>query len=145
MPDPSRDPGTPSGAEGTRTAGGFALPGVLATLARDLVSLFAGKLRLAELELSRDLAGLSTTAILLAAVAFLLLFTLLFAGAGAAFLLGEAIGSTGLGLLSVAGIYLLAALVLFLAGRKRLRRLRHVLAESRADLKRDMEWLRSLQ
>jgi membrane protein implicated in regulation of membrane protease activity len=70
---------------------------------------------------------------------------LAFAGAGVALLVGQAMGSAALGLLVVAGIYLLIALVLILVGRRRLRRLRHFLAETRADLKRDVEWLRSLQ
>jgi len=118
---------------------------VLATLARDLASLLAGKLRLAEMELSRDLAGLTTTAVLVFALVLLLVLALTFAGAGAALLLGQAIGSAALGLLAVAGIYLLAAFILILAARKRLRHLRHFLGETRADLKRDAEWLRSLQ
>ena len=145
MPDPSGNPGAAPGAEGAPAPGGSSPGSVLAVLARDLASLFAGKLRLAELELSRGLAGLGTTAVLVLALALLLVRTLLFAGAGAALLLGEAIGSAALGFLAVGGILLLAAFLLALAARKRLRRLRNFLGETRADLKRDAEWLRSLQ
>jgi len=145
LPDPSRNPGTPSGPEADPAPGGPSPGGVLTALARGLVSLLAGKLRLAEMELSRDLAGLKTTAILVFALVLLLVLALAFAGAGAALLLGEALGSTALGMLAVAGIYLLSALIVVLAGWKRLGRLRHFLGETRADLKRDMEWLRSLQ
>jgi len=143
--EPTGDPAAPSGAESARAAGESSPGGVLAGAARGLVALLAGKLRLAELELSRDLSGLGTTVGILAAVLVLLVLVLLFAGAGAAVLLGEAMGSAGLGLLVMAGIYLLAALLLVLAGRRRLRRLRGFLGETRADLKRDVEWLRSLQ
>jgi uncharacterized membrane protein YqjE len=141
----SRDPGNPSPPEAVRAAAGSSPGSILTALTRDLVSLFAGKLRLAELELSRDLSGLGTTAILAFSLVLLLVLFLAFAGAGAALLLGQAIGSTALGLLVVAGIYLLAGLVVILAGWRRLRRLRRFLGETRADLKRDMEWLRSLQ
>ena len=145
MPEPPSNPGTPSGPEADPAPGGSSPGSILTTLAHGLVSLLAGKLRLAEMELSRDLAGLKTTAILLFALVLLLVLALAFAGAGAALLLGEAMGSTALGLLAVAGIYLLAALIVILAGWRRLRRLRHFLRETRADLKRDMEWLRSLR
>ena len=145
MPEPTGDPATPSGAETAPAAGDAPPGGALASAARGLVALLAGKLHLAELELSRDLAGVGTTVGVLAAVVLLLVLVLLFAGAGAGLLLGEAVGSAGLGLLVVAGVYLLAALLLILAGRRRLRRLRNFLGETRADLKRDVEWLRSLQ
>ena len=112
MPEPPGNPGTPSGAEADPAPGGSSLGSVLAALARGLVSLLAGKLRLAEMELSRDLAGLKTTAILVFALVLLLVLALAFAGAGAALLLGEAMGSAALGLLAVAGIYLLAAFIL---------------------------------
>jgi hypothetical protein len=145
VPETPVDPATPSGAETPKGAGESSPGGVLAGAVRGLVALLAGKLRLAELELSRDLSGLGTTVGILAAVVILLVLVLVFAGAGAALLLGEAIGSAGLGLLLVAGVYLLAALLFVLAGRKRLRRLRNFLGETRADIKRDAEWLRSLQ
>ena len=145
MPEPTGDPATPSGAETTRAAGDSPPGGVLASAARGLLALLAGKLRLAELELSRDLEGVGTTVGILAAVVLLLVLVLLFAGAGAGLLLGDVIGSAGLGLLVVAGVYLLAALLLILAGRRQLRQLRNFLGETRADLKRDVDWLRSLQ
>ncbi len=144
MPDPPCDPGT-AGPEANPARDATTAANALGTLGRALVSLLAGKLRLAEIELSRDLTGLRTAAALLIALALLLAMGLIFAGAGAGLLLGEAMGSAALGLLVVAGIYLLSALVLYLAARRRLKRLHHFLGETRADLKRDIEWLRSLQ
>jgi len=145
LPEPPLNPGTPPGPEADPAPGGSSPGEVLSALAHGLASLLAGKLRLAEMELSRDLAGLRTTAILVFALVLLLVLALAFAGAGAALLLGEAMGSSALGLLAVAGIYLLSALIVILAAWRRLRHLRHFLGETRADLKRDAEWLRSLQ
>ena len=137
----------PSGPEmeaDSAAAGGPSLGEILSTAAKSAATLLAGKLRLAELELSRDLAGLRTGIVLLLVSLLLLLLTLEFAGAGAAILLGNAIGSPGGAVLVVAGVYLLGGVVALAAARRRLRGLRNVLRESRADLKRDVEWLKNL-
>jgi hypothetical protein len=96
-------------------------------------------------ELSRDLAGLQGTAFLLVGLAALLILAVVFAGAGAALLIGSALGSPGAGFLVVAGLYLAIGLILFVACRKRLKRLGQFLAETRADLKRDAEWLKNFR
>ena len=137
----------PSGPEmeaDSAAAGGPSLGEILSTAAKSAATLLAGKLRLAELELSRDLAGLRTGFVLLLVALLLLLLTLEFAGAGAAILLGNAIGSPGGAALVVAGAYLLGGVVALAAACRRLRGLRNALRESRADLKRDVEWLKNL-
>jgi len=125
-------------------AGGPALGEILSTAAKSAATLLAGKLRLAELELSRDLTGLRTGLVLLLVSLLLLFLTLEFAGAGAAILLGKAIGSPGGAALVVASAYLLGGIMALAAARRRLRKLRNILRESRADLKRDVEWLKNL-
>jgi uncharacterized membrane protein YqjE len=140
--EPPRD-GTPDA--GASAAGETPSPeGFLRTLAESLGTFITGKFRLLELELSRDLRDVGRAAILLALVAALLVMMILFAGAGVALLAGEAMGSPGGGFLAVAAVYMAAALVLLAAGRKRLKRLSHFLEATRADLKRDGEWLKNL-
>lgn len=141
MAEPPSGPGTEADSA---TAGSASLGEILSTAAKSAATLLAGKLRLAELELSRDLTGLGTGLVLLLVALLLLFLTLEFAGAGAAILLGEAIGSPGWAALAVAGAYLLGGIVALAAARRRLRKLRNVLRESRADLKRDVEWLKNL-
>ena len=137
-------PGTESAADAARPAGDFS-PGELAgAFAGSLGTFLAAKLRLLELELYRDLAAVRSTAWIVGAFAALLILAVVFAGAGAALLLGEAMGSPGGGFLVVAALYGVVSLVLIAAGRRRLKRLGSFLAVSRADLKRDVEWLKSL-
>jgi uncharacterized membrane protein YqjE len=118
---------------------------VFSHLLESLSSLLSGKLRLAQLEMARDLAALRAAAILLAGLAVAFFLALIFAGAGAALLLGRLLDSPAAGFLLVGGFCLLTGLLLLGAGWRRLRRLRDFLAETRADLKRDAEWLGRLR
>ncbi|HEV8335282.1 MAG TPA: phage holin family protein [Candidatus Polarisedimenticolia bacterium] len=118
---------------------------VFSRLLESLSSLLSGKLRLAQMEMARDLAELRVAAILLAGLAVALLLALIFTGAGAALFLGRLLDSPAAGFLLVAGFCLVAGLLLLGAGWRRLRRLRDFLAETRADLKRDAEWLERLR
>jgi uncharacterized membrane protein YqjE len=141
LAEPPSGPGRdPAPAE----AGGSSLGEMLSTAVKSAAALLAGKLRLAELELSRDLTGLRTGLVLVLVSLLLFLLTLGFAGAGAAILLGKAIDSPGQATLIVAGAYLLGGVAALAAARRRLRSLRNILQESRADLKRDVEWLKNL-
>jgi len=137
-------PSGPGMEADSAAAAGSSLGENLSAVVESVATLLAGKLRLAELELSRDLAGLRTGLALLLVSLLLTLLTLEFAGAGAAILLGKTIGSPGGAALVVAGVYLLGGIVALVAARRRLRRLRNFLRESRADLKRDVEWLKNL-
>ena len=118
---------------------------VLSQLLESLSSLLSGKLRLAQLEMARELAELRVAAILLACLAVAFALALIFAGAGAALLLGGLLDSPAAGFLLVAGFCLFAGLLLLGAGWRRLRRLRDFLSETRADLQRDAEWLERLR
>ncbi len=141
MAEPPSGPGMEADSA---AAGGPSLGEILSTAAKSAATLVAGKLRLAELELSRDLTGLRTGLVLLLVSLLLLFLTLEFTGAGAVILLGKAIGSLGGAALVVAGAYLLGGIMALAAARRRLRKLRNILRESRADLKRDVEWLKNL-
>jgi len=144
MSEPPLDSPAPAGTEASPTPEDLSLTSLLTLSLESLLALLAGKIRLLEMELTRDLATLRTAAGLLAGLGLLIALTLVFAGAGAAFLLGEAMGSTGGGFLAVTGLYLFAALIVWAVLRRRLRRLGHFLQETRADLKRDVEWLKNL-
>jgi len=144
MSEQPPDDSTSVGTEASPTPGDSSLSGLLTLSLESLLALLAGKIRLFEMELSRDLAALRTVAGLLGGLVLLLALALVFAGAAAAFLLGEAMGSTGGGFLAVTGLYLLAALIAWALLRRRLRRLGRFLQETRADLKRDVEWLKNL-
>jgi uncharacterized membrane protein YqjE len=117
----------------------------LTQLLDSTLSLVSGKLRLVQLEMARDLAELRVAAVLLAVLGVVFTLALTFAGAAAALLLGRVLDSPGAGFLAVAGFCLVAGLLLLGAGWKRLRRLGGFLSETRADLKRDAEWLRRLR
>jgi len=118
------------------------LAGMISVAAESFAALLAGKLRLAGLELSRDLVTILVAAGFLVCSLLLVLLALGFAGAGAALLLGRMMGSPGAALLLVAGAYALAAVLALAVARTRLKRLRDFLKESRADFKRDLEWLK---
>ncbi len=143
MPDPPPAGGTPTDPEAPPPEG-IAPAALLAAFSRSLASFLAAKIRLFEREISRDLSGLGGALLALAGLGVLLAMALIFAGAGAALLVGEALGSPGGGFLLVAGAFLAGALITWAAARKRLMRLRHVLRETRADLRRDAEWLKNL-
>jgi len=106
--------------------------------------LLAGKLRLAEKEFSEDFGTVARVAGLVVGVLVLVMLALGLASAGLALLLAPWIGSTGVALLLVAGIYLVCGLVILALARNKIRNMGGFLSASRADLKRDAEWLKNL-
>jgi hypothetical protein len=106
--------------------------------------LLAGKLRLAEKEISKDLGTIASVAGLVVGVLVLVMLGLGLAGAGLALILAPWVGSTGGALLLVAALYLLSGLVVLALARGRIRSMGGFLSASRADLKRDAEWLKNL-
>jgi uncharacterized membrane protein YqjE len=144
LPEPNQDPERPQGSDAPTAEGGSSLRNLLPALFESLIAILSGKIRLFEIELSRDLSRLKVAGYLVVGLAVLLGLALLFAGAGAALLLGAALGSTATGFLAVGGVYLLAALILLAAGWKRIRQVESFLAETRAELRRDGEWLKHL-
>jgi putative superfamily III holin-X len=129
-------------------AGGSSSPASIIELAftvlQALGMLLAGKLRLAEKEFSQDLGTVARAAGLVVGVLVLVMLALGLAGAGLALLLAPWVGSTGAALLLVAAIYLLGGLVFLALARNSIRRMGGFLSASRADLKRDAEWLKNL-
>jgi len=136
--------GAPASTETGDAAASASLLGLLTGIAQALGALLAGKLRLAEIELSRDLATLLRSLALLAAVGVLTTLALGLAGAGLAMVLAPRLGSPGGALLLVAGIYLIAGLAILIVARSRIKKMGGFLSESRTDLKRDAEWLKNL-
>ena len=136
--------GSPSSTESEEGTGHASLVGLLVGITQALGALLAGKLRLAEMEISRDLAVLVRSLALLVAVSVLVTLALGLAGAGLALLLAPRLGSPGAALLLVAGVYLLAGLAVLMVARSRIRKMGGFLSETRADLKRDAEWLKNL-
>ena len=136
--------GAPASTETGDAATSASLLGLLTGIAQALGALLAGKLRLAEIELSRDLATLLRSLALLAAVGVLTTLALGLAGAGLAMVLAPRLGSPGGALLLVAGIYLIAGLAILIVARSRIKKMGGFLSESRTDLKRDAEWLKNL-
>jgi uncharacterized membrane protein YqjE len=139
--------GTPD-ESGTLEGGGSPPPTSLIELILSILQsigiLLAGKLRLAEKEISKDLGTVARAAGLVVGVLVLVMLALGLAGAGLALLLAPWIGSTGGALLLVAAIYLLCGLVILALARSSIRRMGGFLSASRADLKRDAEWLKNL-
>jgi hypothetical protein len=117
---------------------------LLVTILKSVGTLLSGKLQLAEREISQDLGTLARVAGLVVGVAVLMILALGLAGAGLALLIAPQVGSTGLALLLVAGLYLIAGLSILLLARGQIRKMGGFLSESRADLKRDAEWLKNL-
>lgn len=114
------------------------------TLVRSLGILVAGKVKLAEQEITKDSVTLVKVAGIIAAGALFAVLALGLAGGGLALVIAPLIGSTGLALLLVGGVYLLIGAVLVLAARNKIRKMGGLLSETRADLKRDAEWLKNL-
>ena len=137
-----------SGGTGVPEIEGAAVPPSLIelvlTILKSLGTLLSGKLQLAEREISQDFGTLARVAGLVVGVIVLLILALGLAGAGLALLLAPLVGSTGGALLIVAGLYLLAGLLIMALARSRIRKMGGFLSESRADLKRDAEWLKNL-
>jgi hypothetical protein len=138
------EPGSAAPPDGSSIPESASLIELLLTVLQSLGALLAGKLRLAEKELSLDLGTLGRVAGLIAGVAVLLVLALGLAGVGLAILLAPWIGSTGGAFLLVSGIYLAGGLAMLWLARRRVRGMGGFLSESRADLKRDAEWLKNL-
>jgi uncharacterized membrane protein YqjE len=117
---------------------------LILTIFKSLGDLISGKLQLAGQELSQDLHTIMRVAILGLCAGVSLILTLALAGAGLALLLATSIGSTGGAFLLVAGVYLLAGMILFFVVKNRMKKMGGFLSESRADLKRDAEWMKNL-
>jgi hypothetical protein len=117
---------------------------LILTILKSFGTLLSGKLQLAEREISQDFGTLARVAGLFVGVAVLMILALGLAGAGLALLIAPQVGSTGLALLLVAGLYLIAGLSILLLARSQIRKMGGFLSESRADLKRDAEWLKNL-
>jgi hypothetical protein len=117
---------------------------LILTILKSVGTLLSGKLQLAEREISQDFGTLARVAGLVVGVVVLMILALGLAGAGLALLLAPQVGSTGLALLLVAGLYLIAGLTILALARSQIRKMGGFLSESRADLKRDAEWLKNL-
>ena len=117
---------------------------LILTILKSVGTLLSGKLQLAEREISQDFGTLARVAGLVVGVVVLMILALGLAGAGLALLLAPQVGSTGLALLLVAGLYLIVGLSILALARSQIRKMGGFLSESRADLKRDAEWLKNL-
>ena len=114
------------------------------TIFKSLGTLITGKVTLAQQEFSKDFGTVVRIAVLGLCGGVILILALGLAGAGLAFFLASTIGSTGGAFLIVAGIYLALGAILFLVAKARIDKMDGFLSESRADLKRDAEWLKNL-
>ena len=130
--------------ESEETAVPPSLVELVLTILTSLGTLLSGKLQLAEREISQDFGTLARVAGLVVGVVVLVILALGLAGAGLALLLAPQVGSVGGALLLVAGLYLVAGLLILVLARSRIRKMGGFLSESRADLKRDAEWLKNL-
>ena len=144
MTIPSDTPEESSRPEEGEGATPASLIELILSILRSAGTLIAAKLQLAEREMSQDVGTLARVAGYVVAVAVLLILALGLAGAGLALLLAPWIGSIGTALLVVAGAYALGGLLLLLAAKSRIKKMGGFLSESRADLKRDAEWLKNL-
>ena len=144
MTDPTGRPdeSTPNEADGPPAPS--SLIELVVAVLQTLGMLLAGKLRLAEKEFSEDFGTVARVAGLVVGVLVLVMLALGLASAGLALLLAPWIGSTGVALLLVAGIYLVCGLVILALARNKIRNMGGFLSASRADLKRDAEWLKNL-
>jgi len=136
------DESTPNEADGPPAPS--SLIELVVAVLQTLGMLLAGKLRLAEKEFSEDFGTVARVAGLVVGVLVLVMLALGLASAGLALLLAPWIGSTGVALLLVAGIYLVCGLVILALARNKIRNMGGFLSASRADLKRDAEWLKNL-
>jgi len=144
LTDPSGRPdeSTPNEANGPPAPS--SLIELVVAVLQTLGMLLAGKLRLAEKEFSEDFGTVARVAGLVVGVLVLVMLALGLASAGLALLLAPWVGSTGVALLLVAGIYLVCGLVILALARNKIRNMGGFLSASRADLKRDAEWLKNL-
>ena len=144
MANPTSDAGGTLSPDADAVPESASLVELLLAVLQSLGTLLAGKLRLAEKELSQDFGTLGRVVGLVAGVVVLIILALGLAGAGLALLLAPRVGSTGAALLLVSAIYLACGLTMLWLARRHIRRMGGFLSESRADLKRDAEWLRNL-
>ena len=144
MANPAGGPDEPDSLQGDGTEAPASLIELVLAILQALGMLLAGKLRLAEKEFSQDFGTIARVAVVVLGVVVLVILALGLAGAGLALLLAPRLGSTGGALLLVAGLYLLCGLVALALARSRIRNMGGILSESRADLKRDAEWLKNL-
>jgi uncharacterized membrane protein YqjE len=144
LANPSGPPEESSPLDGGGSQAPASIIELVLGILQSLGILLAGKLRLAETEISQDLGTIARVAGLVVGVLVLVLLALGLAGAGLALLLAPWIGSTGGALLLVAALYLLCGLVVLALARNKIRNMGGFLGESRADLKRDAEWLKNL-
>jgi putative superfamily III holin-X len=144
LANPAGGPEGPDPLEGDGSAAPASLIELVLAVLQSLGILLAGKLRLAEKEFSQDIGTIARVAGLVLGVAVLVILGLGLAGAGLALLLAPWIGSTGGALLLVAGLYLVCGLAVLALARSRIKSMGGILSESRADLKRDAEWLKNL-
>jgi uncharacterized membrane protein YqjE len=144
LTDPSGRPdeSTPNEADGPPAPS--SLIELVVAVLQTLGMLLAGKLRLAEKEFSEGFGTVARVAGLVVGVLVLVMLALGLASAGLALLLAPWVGSTGVALLLVAGIYLVCGLVILALARNKIRNMGGFLSASRADLKRDAEWLKNL-
>lgn len=143
MSDRPDGPGEPSSSETSQKAGP-SLTELVPVILQSVVALLAGKVRLAEREISRNLASIRAAAWLIAVSVVLFVLALGLASVGAALLLGRWLESPAGGWLLIAVVYLVVGLVALAVARSRMKNLSGLLRETRADLKRDAEWLKDL-
>jgi uncharacterized membrane protein YqjE len=144
LADPSGRPDESSPNEADGPPAPSSLIELVVAVLQTLGMLLAGKLRLAEKEFSEDFGTVARVAGLVVGVLVLVMLALGLASAGLALLLAPWVGSTGVALLLVAGIYLVGGLVILALARNKIRNMGGFLSASRADLKRDAEWLKNL-
>ncbi|MCI0566580.1 MAG: phage holin family protein [Acidobacteria bacterium] len=144
MTEPADGPGGGAAPDADVATGSPSLIELILTILKSLGALLSGKLLLAEREVSQDIGTLVRAAGLVVGVVVLVILALGLAGAGLAMLLVPWVGSPGGALLLVAGIYLLGGLLTLAIAWNRIRKMGGLLSESRADLKRDAEWLKNL-
>ena len=121
------------------------LIGLLIRVVETTAVYLAAKLRLAQAELSRDLRQVAVAAAFVGVAAILALLGLGFAAAALAVPLARWTGSMTAALAIVGGLCLALAAGLVLAVRSRLKNWSGLLPASRADLERDLEWLKTLE
>jgi uncharacterized membrane protein YqjE len=120
------------------------LRGLLTEAVQSLSALLAAKLRLAEREVSRNLATLGWVGALFAVCLILCLLGFGFVGVAAGIFLERITGSALEAALIVTGVYLVAGAAAGAIAWSRMKRMSGLFRESREDLKRDLEWLKKL-
>lgn len=120
------------------------LRALLTDAVQSLSALLAAKLRLAEKEVSRNLADLGSVGALLAVCLILSLLGFGFVGVAAGIFLEHITGSALTAALIVTAVYLAGGAATGAIAWSRMKRMSGLFRESREDLKRDLEWLKKL-